>query len=1128
MLQPRTAFRALSLLILALLPAAASATSHMWTTRTQVSNTDYGAIVEWIEPGRADSVSVYAALRIRGSVDGGPNWNQGGLGYLIALRPNSAWAAGWTLRERFTESSHFGTDFHMVVDRDDDCHVVHEGFGHGDDDPPATTLNIAYKNRSASNWGAGHLPIIVGSESGDEGTNYPCASLSPHLFLQETSTADTLHVTYRRGSNGGLPCSTHPNWLTYRRTPRLASNKWRTEGESFVTGEFGSGPVAVDDEGIVHFVGTNKDSIEAYEFNRFTVLHVSGRPPDAGQEWPSHAPDWRRDVLYVSSDSSCSEPELDPGLDLSFDAPSLRGANDFLYIAFHAFVDCKREVFLTRIDTSDGSVDTPVQITPSDGMPSVRPNLEVAPDGSFHLMFCEPHTTGLSAWQPGMAGDIFHMWTTEDPMTPSNWSSAEKVTFERRNMAQWPEFHASGDSVWTIYSCHDDDVFQECDSGHSGPEQDCDWEIWAQQRLPIPDVIPSGQTMTWKGRVYLDADFRIPATCTLVIEPGTLIFVAATDARNQGIDAGRIEIIVEGDLVAPGSAADSIVVRGATGTGAGEWYGFRFVGAPVSGSPTTLSYVNVRNAYRGITADTLGFNLYDCRFAQSENADIYMDRDFRIPEGKEFELLAPTKVLVAATDAAPKPWGQDSAKSEILVEGGLRTLRPEGGSASDSVRFVATSLGPSKWTGITITEGATGQIYDAVIGGAADPVAFLGAAYGRVWNTRIFDFTGVGILDWASNAWIKGCSLRKAIAQVLERKGIQLTSSTGRVESNDVGFMEKWGIRAEFDASFCNASVAGDTLVIAGNTVTGNYAGGVDEGPATGISVERGCDHRHPRIRNNIVTKWSRESLELVQCAETQVSENVLNESFRGFQYVRNSNAAGGVVRVFRNDLQRNKGQTVRTTESFGLAFREVAAPDSAGGNRLRQFDVNAKNFEASDPLVVIDAERNLWLRPDSTVITDTTEIRATLEEDPAGRVDIARPLSSGGGPTARLALGEVSIGEDGTPVRPPDVASVEGALPTRFRLGPVRPNPFPGALQIRYEVPAGSSEAVFLTIYDVAGRVVRELAGIQRSPGRHETAWDGATRNGARAASGIFFVRLQAGDFRQTERVVLLRSGER
>ncbi len=75
-------------------------------------------------------------------------------------------------------------------------------------------------------------------------------------------------------------------------------------------------------------------------------------------------------------------------------------------------------------------------------------------------------------------------------------------------------------------------------------------------------------------------------------------------------------------------------------------------------------------------------------------------------------------------------------------------------------------------------------------------------------------------------------------------------------------------------------------------------------------------------------------------------------------------------------------------------------------------------------------------------------------------------------------------------------------------RLLAPHPNPFNPTTTIAYTL--ASDEAVALRVYDAAGRLVRTLVDEERSAGPHDVVWDGTTDDGARAASGVYFVRLE------------------
>ena len=88
------------------------------------------------------------------------------------------------------------------------------------------------------------------------------------------------------------------------------------------------------------------------------------------------------------------------------------------------------------------------------------------------------------------------------------------------------------------------------------------------------------------------------------------------------------------------------------------------------------------------------------------------------------------------------------------------------------------------------------------------------------------------------------------------------------------------------------------------------------------------------------------------------------------------------------------------------------------------------------------------------------------------------------------------------------------------------RPNPFNPQTTIEYSVAV--SGRVTMRVYDLAGRQVRTLVDRNVAPGEHHAIWDGTTDTGQRAASGVYFVRMEAaghGDaFHATRKLVLLK----
>jgi hypothetical protein len=80
-------------------------------------------------------------------------------------------------------------------------------------------------------------------------------------------------------------------------------------------------------------------------------------------------------------------------------------------------------------------------------------------------------------------------------------------------------------------------------------------------------------------------------------------------------------------------------------------------------------------------------------------------------------------------------------------------------------------------------------------------------------------------------------------------------------------------------------------------------------------------------------------------------------------------------------------------------------------------------------------------------------------------------------------------------------------------------PTPAVRSVTIRYSLRAETR--VRLTLHDLTGRVVRTLADGVMRPGRYSARWSGADDRGRSLANGVYFVRMMAGDYRSTEKVV-------
>jgi len=108
------------------------------------------------------------------------------------------------------------------------------------------------------------------------------------------------------------------------------------------------------------------------------------------------------------------------------------------------------------------------------------------------------------------------------------------------------------------------------------------------------------------------------------------------------------------------------------------------------------------------------------------------------------------------------------------------------------------------------------------------------------------------------------------------------------------------------------------------------------------------------------------------------------------------------------------------------------------------------------------------------------------------------------------------------------DVEINNYTIPEEYSLNQNYPNPFNPETSIEYGLPIAGK--VTISIYDINGKLVRNLINEWQSAGNHSSEWDGRDNNGAKVSSGVYFYHFKAGShvngtgFSQTKKMILMK----
>ena len=101
-------------------------------------------------------------------------------------------------------------------------------------------------------------------------------------------------------------------------------------------------------------------------------------------------------------------------------------------------------------------------------------------------------------------------------------------------------------------------------------------------------------------------------------------------------------------------------------------------------------------------------------------------------------------------------------------------------------------------------------------------------------------------------------------------------------------------------------------------------------------------------------------------------------------------------------------------------------------------------------------------------------------------------------------------------------VSLIDEALPITYNLYNAYPNPFNPVTSLSYDLPKDSY--VSIIIYDMLGNVINNLVKSNQSSGFKSVQWNATNNQGQPVSAGIYLYSIEAGEFRQTKKMILLK----
>lgn len=355
-----------------------------------------------------------------------------------------------------------------------------------------------------------------------------------------------------------------------------------------------------------------------------------------------------------------------------------------------------------------------------------------------------------------------------------------------------------------------------------------------------------------------------------------------------------------------------------------------------------------------------------------------------------------------------------------------------------------------------------------------------------------------GELQWVNELTDSLISYSKAIDLCVDHSGnIVLATSSGLVKYNSLGETlwhksgEWYGVTVDARGKVYSSSVSTWTKLDSNGVEIWNQYGGIApnatvDGSGNIYSVESGWYSGLAKYDSNGVRLWSKnvsgssvlfDSYSNVHVRGDYGLAAKFNSNGDSLYYVRGDESLGGIALDAEGCLITAGSDWFQN----GFSDRIVVKIDPAGTVKWRSHTLPTSREDYLVHALALGQDGAIYLAGE-TMISDITTLPTIWKYE------------------------QITVGVE---------ENVQ--LPASYALSQNYPNPFNPSTTMSYELPVRSD--VLLKIYNLLGQEVATLVNETQEPGFKTIQW-----NASGVASGMYFYRLEAGDFVETRKLVLLK----